>query len=189
MRIYTLTKINCEVFYMDKPRSVMMKSLLLILALMLTLSSLLPALADGEMFRVNTSGGLRVRTAPNTNAWVITSLKKGTKVKGLESKGSWAKIQGKDGQIGYCSKKYLTAANKPISDPDDNAKSSGELCYIDSVKRVNVYSSATTSSRVKGRPRGGTVMRLISYKGNWGYVETYNEGNRGFIQLSKLKKY
>lgn len=177
---------------MYKPRSVIGKSLLLTLALMLALGSLLPTLsaqADAGMFRVNASSGLHIRVSPNVNSWVLTTLDKGTKVRGLDSRGKWARVQGKNGQIGYCYKKYLTPADKPLADPDENPKSSGELCYINATGRVKVYASASTSSRVKGRPRGGTVMRLIAYKGNWGYVETYNEGNRGFIQLSKLKKY
>lgn len=175
-------------------RGIATKGLLIFLILLFVSCAFTPlpggeARASGEIYRVNSDDGLNMRAKAKSDSKVLHTLKQGTKVKEISSHGNWLKVETKNGKVGYCYKKYLTADGKPIADPDEDPVWSGELCYINSVKKVKVHSSNSTHSRVKGRLNGGTVVWLLSYKGNWGYIETYNTGKKGYMLLSHLTKY
>lgn len=148
------------------------------------------ALAADKIYKVNASSGLRMRAGATVDSRVVHTISKGTQVKQIGKKGNWLFVETKNGKRGYCFKDYLTPYKKVDNGSgSDDVKLSGKLYFINSVSKVKVYKSNSTKSRVRGKLNGGTVLKLISYKGNWGYIETYNTGKKGFIQLKYLKKY
>lgn len=154
----------------------------------LSLSTQDSALAADKIYKVNASSGLHMRAGATVDSRIVHTVSKGTQVKQIGKKGNWIFVETKSGKRGYCFKTYLTPYKKTTSGSDE-VKTSGKLYFINSVSKVKVYKSNSTKSRVRGKLNGGTVVKLHSYKGNWGYIETYNTGKKGFIQLKYLKKY
>lgn len=147
------------------------------------------ARASGEFYQINADDGLHMRAKASDDSRAVKLLKKGTTVKHIASKGNWMYVETKKGTKGFCYKEYLTAKGRPLADPDDEAEYSGELCFVNTVGKTKVYSSDSTTSKVKGRVKGGTVAWLLYYKGNWGYIQTYNTGKTGYVLLGNLTKY
>lgn len=137
------------------------------------------------IYVVTASSGLRLRSGASSSSSVITTMKKGTEVKKSGSKNGWWLVRTKSGRVGYCDKNYL----KTKGSTSTPSVTTGKLYYVNSVKRINVRSSASASSKLKGKLRGGTVVKLLSTKGSWGYIQVYNNGNKGYVKLSLLKKY
>lgn len=179
---------------MEQRKKVPSKIIAIVLLMLLALPIMAPhlpfqqsALAEtGSVYRVTASSGLRIRSGAGTSYNVLGTLKSGAKVKHVNSKSGWWLIETQAGKQGYVDPKYLA---KSDSTDSGTTPSSGKLYYINASGRVNVRASASTSSRVKGRLRGGTVVRLLGTSGDWGYVEVYNNGNRGYIQKNYLLKY
>ena len=64
---------------------------------------------DSNIAVVNSSNGLKVRTAPDTDSDILTTLKFNEQVEILNgSYYDWYKVKTKDGQEGYCFAEFLT---------------------------------------------------------------------------------
>lgn len=97
-------------------------------------------------------------------------------------------VSTKDGDYGYCHKKYLTLSGRPLSDPDEDPVLCGDLAFVCKEGGIKAYRSASKSSKVKGKIKTGSLVTLIAYKGNWGYIETMS-GNKGYVELSYIDKF
>lgn len=131
---------------------------------------------------------LNIRSSPSVDSFILARLKKGTKVKKLRSKNGWWYVQLKNGNEGYVDPKFL-AENGTDTNDNGYKPASGKLYYINSASKVKVRSGPSSSAKVKGKIRGGTVVRLLGTSGSSGYIEVYNNGNRGYVPLSRLIKY
>ena len=147
------------------------------------------AQAAAKIYVVTAPSGLNLRSKASTSSSVISTMKKGTEVRVYAIKGGWAKVMTKNGKRGYCGSNYLAAKGSSGSSDTPVSTPTGKLYFINSVKNINVYRSASTKARRLGQLRGGTVVRLLKSNSTWGYIEVYNTGKRGYIKLDTLKKY
>lgn len=131
---------------------------------------------------------LNIRSDPSVDSYILARLKRGTLVKKLHSKNGWWYVQLKNGNEGYVDPKFLTEYGTDSSD-SSYTTASGKLYYINSISKVKVRSGPSASTKVKGKIRGGTVVRLLGMSGAYGYIEVYNNGNRGYVPLGLLLKY
>ena len=96
----------------------------LLLTLVLCLIPLMSALAwTGRV----TASSLNMRKSSSSESKVIKTLKKGTEVEVVDSKGSWYKVRA-DGKTGYVSKKYISkssGSSKSSSSKDKSSSKSG----------------------------------------------------------------
>lgn len=163
-------------------------TLLLCIFMLEMLGGFSTALAASNIYVIMpVDGKVNIRSGASVNASVLTRLKRGTLVKKVSSKSGWWLIEAKNGNQGYVDPEYLvpystssSASYKPLT---------GKLYYINSRSRVSVKSSPSSSAKTKGKIRGGTVVRLHGTSGSFGYIEVYNNGNRGFVPLSLLIRY
>jgi uncharacterized protein YgiM (DUF1202 family) len=136
---------------------------------------------------------LNIRSDPSVDSFILARLKRGTLIKKVKSVHGWWYVQLRNGNEGYVDPKFL--APYGVADGAGNVigggykPASGKMYYINSIRRVTVRSGPTTSSKVKGKIRGGTVVRVLGTSGAAGYIEVYNNGNRGFVPLSTLVRY
>ena len=113
---------------------------------------------DGELYYVNCTDGLFVRSEPNTSGTILSTLYKDTTVAVLQKDCStdssgrvWSKIKLSNGIIGYTASQYLTSSN------DNNSSKTTE----------NVIGNAHTTDPLKLRSLATTssVMLLIIPQG------------------------
>lgn len=103
---------------------------------------------DGELYYVNCTDGLFVRSQPNTSGAILATLYKDTTVAVLQKDCStdssgrvWSKIKLANGIIGYTASQYLTSCNGGSSGTSDTV-----IATAHTTDALKLRSSATTSS-------------------------------------------
>lgn len=66
-----------------------------------------------DLFVKPDTGGLNVRSAPNTSATVVTQLADGVQMKGVPAGDGWFNVTLNDGTTGYCFGQYLIEGTAP----------------------------------------------------------------------------
>ena len=120
-----------------------------------------------------TASSLRVRSAPNTSAAAIGSLKKGEAVQAITLSNGWYSIQW-NGATGYVSAQYLT-------ETAPSANTSTLYMVSDS---VTVYAAPKTSAKKLGTLAKGQAATTTAYTNNW-YTIKFNN-TAGFVQAKDV---
>ncbi|XBH22907.1 SH3 domain-containing protein [Jonesiaceae bacterium BS-20] len=138
-----------------------------------------------------TTSNLNVRAGAGTKYRVIKSLKKGTKVTVVSTKGKWAELSAG----GYVSTSYLKAApaskpasKKPAAKPSAKktnlpaAASSSKSKTMYTTGNLNVRAGEGTKHRVIKSLKKGSKVTVVSTKGKWAKLST-----GGYVSTSYLK--
>ena len=161
---------------------ILMKSkLTTILAILLALSLMIPALASAETVSLAyKSGALNLRKGPGTNYASVTTLKHGTHITVLETGSVWSKVKTDSGKVGYIKNLYING-----SDTDYAAGTS----YVDrytvyTTGKVNFRAGAGTNTKSMGVLAKGTKLTVLGKNGSFLLVVN-SEGTQGYVS----KKY
>ncbi|MBO9129107.1 SH3 domain-containing protein [Bacillus sp. 165] len=117
-----------------------------------------------------TASALNIRQSPNTKAKVLGTLYKGNTVSYTDYNSSWVKLTYK-GKIAYVSKLYIkgsttTAVNPPVQ---SNAFKGTVTASV-----LNVRTSASTTAKIVGTLKKGTVVEITKSANGWYYVTAGN---------------
>lgn len=134
-----------------------------------------PASAAGKT-GVVTGSEVNFRSAPSTDAGILTSLAEGTQIAISSVDNGWCKAVC-NGQEGYVSAEYVAVDGIPLVDPKGLVTGS---C-------VNVRSAPSTDASILGKVYSGKLVDLISLQNDW-YAINYN-GSTGYISSDYLKVY
>jgi len=145
-----------------------------------TTTTTAPAQTD-KMGSVNISEGvLNVRSAANSTASIIISVKKGTSVVIVDSVGSYYKIKLTiDGYTyGYVLKSYITVKSGSVTEINQITTST----VVADGSNLNVRSSASTSSNVVATVTDGSEVYVLGvYSSGWYKVLT-SSGVEGYVK-------
>lgn len=132
-------------------------------------------------YKVTASGGLRLRKKASTNSTKLCTIPKGTKLYPTSISNGWAKVT-YNGKTGYCSTKYLKKYTS------DSTSTSSEVNMV-VTHGVNIRSSASSKSTIKGYIPAGNVVRVNPTKKNGYYkmVKSFN-GAKGYVYADYLVK-
>lgn len=163
----------------------MKRTLIIMLALMLALSAVLPSVGFAAskskskkiIYVVNVdNNGLRVRSEPNGGDNVMTTLKKGTKLFYLGTKGAYYKVCSEYSYTsGYVYKGYVSYYGAVAYDSIFRADG-----------RTTVYSRPSTSSRRSATLKDGQFVIVRAVSGKWAYIYTIS-GTKGYVRTSSLE--
>ena len=161
----------------------------------LILTCLLPIIHAAAWTGTVTASSLNMRQSASSDSKVVSTLKKGTNVEVISTKGSWYKIKA-GGKTGYAAKKYITkstsgsSGSSKSSSKTKSASSSGNgTCSVgdqgDSVKAVQkkLKSLGYYSGSIDGDYGNGTKKAVIAFQKANGLKQT---GNVNSSTLSKL---
>ena len=150
--------------------------------------------SDGELYYVNCTDGLFVRSQPNTSGTILSTLYKDTTVAVLQKDCStdstgrvWSKIKLSNGIIGYTASQYLTSVNGNTS----SGTTETVLGTAHTTDPLKLRSSATTTSvMLLLIPSGGEVTILQKDVANsdgyiW-YKVKYNS-TTGYVACNYLR--
>ena len=162
----------------------MKRILVIILAVMLTMTAILPSVSFASaasrkkvVYIVNVDNdGVRVRSTPGGGDNIMTSLRKGTKLFYLGSSGSWYKV---------CSEYSLTSGYIYKG----YASYYGAVAYDNIYRcdgRARVYTRPSTSSRRVTTLKDEQFVIVYAVSGKWAYVHTIS-GTKGYVKTSQLK--
>ena len=145
-----------------------------------------------------TSDTVNVRSQPGTDASILTTLNKNTKVNVVGETANWFKVN-INGNIGYIRKDFLVYGNtQNAADPTDTtvpggAESNAELntatnygasTTLYASDDANVRSAPGTDSSVVGSIPAGTAVTVIGETDNW-FVVSIN-GETSYVSKSLL---
>ena len=111
---------------------------------------------------------LNIRDSKSIYAKKLVTVKKGKKIKILESGSKWVKVA-VNGVVGYTKGKYIKTAYGTASDPYKNAIS-GKV----SKKKLKVYSSKSTDSASLGILKKGAYVKVLTTNSKWVKVKKGN---------------
>ena len=155
------------------------KIVTIVLILAMLLLSVSTAFAKVGNIYVVKGAGLHLRTKPRggeSNADnIIASLRKGSKVVHLSSKGNWWKVRTASGEVGWVFNAYLRASDSSLTSSDADR-------YHVKCSCLNVRASATTKSKKIGTLKKGTAVNVIAVKNGWGKIKN-SEGKIGYIKM------
>ena len=161
----------------------MKRVFVLMLALMLALSAVLPTVGfaaskkNKTIYIVNVDNdGVRVRSTPNGGDNVMTTLKKGTKLFYLGQEGAYYKVCSEfSTTTGYIYKGYVSYYG---------------ATSLNSIYRCNgktyVYTRPTTSSGRSATLKSGQFVIVRAVSGKWAYINTIS-GVKGYVKTSSLR--
>jgi len=160
----------------------MKRTLIVMLALMLALSAVLPSVGFAAskkkiIYVVNIdNNGVRARSEPHGGDNVMTTLKKGTKLFYLGQSGAYYKVCSEFSYTsGYVYKGYVSYY--------------GAVAY-DSIFRCNgktaLYSRPSSSSHRTATLKNGQFVIVRAVSGKWAYIYTIS-GKKGYVRTSQLK--
>lgn len=122
------------------------------------------------------SGWLNVRSSASTTATVKTSLSKGSYITLVSKSGNWWKVQYNATSYGYCSASYIKEVTCTSA-------------YVNtSSTKLNIRSSASTSSSIVTQLAKGTSVVILSETGNF-YKILYSGVKTGFAHKDYIKKF
>ena len=151
----------------------MKKSMKLLVALAVMLMLMLAnstALADTLRFgTVSNSNKVNLREGASKSYDIIGSYKRGTWLRIIDDYGSWYKVSGPDGRIGYMMKEYIYIS----------AGAKGIIGIVDVNGSLNMRSSASYSGKVTASYPDGTPCILLSERGKWYHVSV--DGKNGYF--------
>ena len=128
--------------------------------------------------KVNVNGSLNVRTHPDINSAIMTTLKGGTIVERTGSSNGWVRVKLPNGKTGWVLGKYVSAtSSKP-------AASTGARVKINYKGNLIVRSGPSSSRSIVTRVKGGTVVNRTGSSGDWVRI-VLSDGKTGWVQ----KKY
>ncbi|NQZ60166.1 MAG: SH3 domain-containing protein [Lentisphaeraceae bacterium] len=130
-----------------------MRLLLLLLILSFSLS------AEDIRLGTVTANALRMRARPGSNFEVLGQLKKGNKVKALETKNGWLKIVAPAGLVGWLPKKYINEDGTVIGD------------------NINLRAGANIANSSFGKVYKGNKLNVLGYKKLWAKIEAPNSAH------------
>ncbi len=149
---------------------------------------------------VETTADLHVRTAPNTSAKILGTLKKGTKVKAIAitKDNKWYKIK-YNGENGYIDVDYTTEKLNPDKPTTEETKINKT---VSTTADLNVHAGPGTKYTVLGTLAKGTKVKAIAvtkdgdwykinYKNDYGYINvsyTTEKPNPDQPSVTPLKK-
>ena len=165
-----------------KPRTRFLRPIICLLLLGLLLAQCVPALAVSGSTSLATAGSryiviassLNCRSGPGMQYGVITRLKRGTTVTYLSRTNGWWRVRSSTGVVGYVDRQFLT---------QESASKVGS--YFVKATALRVRATPSTSSRVVGTVKKGTVVTISQLNGDWGYVSG-GASVRGWVALSYL---
>lgn len=120
---------------------------------------------------VYTTENLKVRAQPNTNAKVLGTLAKGSKVETYGLKDGWYEIKF-SGQTGYISAKYTSDTNTPQPSPSP-------VLTVYPEEDLRVRAQPNNTSTILGVLKQGTAVETLGETNGW-YLIKYN-GQDGYI--------
>ena len=126
-----------------------------------------------ETKTVYTTENLKVRAQPNTDAAVLGTLKKGTKVETYGLKDGWYEIK-YEGKTGYISAKYTTE-----TDPSTPQPSPSPVLTVYTKEDLRVRAKPDNTSTVLGVLKKGTAVETLDEINGW-YLIKYNNQD-GYI--------
>ncbi len=133
--------------------------------------------------RTNTGIGLNLRSAPSTEASILTSFKPGTAVNVLLKGNGWHKVT-VDTLTGYMSSKYLsTSASSGSGTSTTGYPKTGYVKNPGSKQVLLLRETASTDARVIGYYGNGVSVKLLGESGNFYKVTV--DGKNGYM----MKKY
>lgn len=133
---------------------------------------------------VNNISSLNVRSGPSTNYGIVSSISGGTKVTLISRHSNgWYYISTPSGIKGYVSGNYIKADSDSPSDTPSQTRQ-GTVKLSSSSSRLNIRSSASTSSDIIGKAPHGAKVTVLSQSGDW-YKIQYN-GITGFVSKSYI---
>ena len=152
-----------------------------LLAILLTLSLLIPALVSAETVSLAIKGGaLNLRKGPGTEYTSLGTVKNGDHIVVLEKGSVWSKVKTDSGKKGYIKNLYIKSGDKDYA--------SGTT-YVDSYTvyttgNVNFRAGAGTNTKSMGVLKKGTKLTVLGKNGSFLLVVNKN-GTQGFVS----KKY
>lgn len=122
------------------------------------------------------SGRLNIRSSASTSSAIKSSLAKGSYVTLISKSGSWWKVQYGTDSYGYCSATYIK-------------EMASIAAYVNtSSTKLNIRSSASTSSAIVTQLQKNTPVIILSESGNF-YKILFNGTKTGFAHKDYIKKY
>lgn len=143
-----------------------------------------PSSAADDNTMYVTASTLNVREKAESDAKIITTVKKGDSVTVLEKGDKFHKIKTSSGQTGYASKDYLTTTKPSDSSTvtatagatPDTSKSTVKYATTD----VNVRKAADVKSDRLTQIKKGSKVTAYTTSNGWTYVE-YQKGKFGYV--------
>lgn len=130
-----------------------------------------PTPTPSQTKTVYTTENLKVRAQPNTDAKVLGTLAKGSKVETYGLKDGWYEIKF-SGQTGYISAKYTSDTNTPQPSPSP-------VLTVYPKEDLRVRAQPNNTSTVLGVLKQGTAVETLGETNGW-YLIKYN-GQDGYI--------
>ncbi len=150
-----------------------------IVALFVALAALMTALtAQAEKRTYVKTNSLKVYASASTKSEKLGTLNFGESVTYLKRKGSWAKVRGDDGRVGYCQYGALTAKNPNGKGKTLYAKSDGATAYRRTSSSSSVCATYGQNDEV--------LVVAVTRDGKWYRVK--HEDGFGYVAASKLSK-
>jgi mannosyl-glycoprotein endo-beta-N-acetylglucosaminidase len=130
-----------------------------------------------------TSGFLNLRESAATNANVVATLIKGTKVTVYSEANDWSKVR-VNGKEGYVSSNYLSST-KAESSSSSKPKPETSTKYVNvNSGSLNLRESASTSAAIVTSLKKGTAVTVVSEANDWFKVKA--NGKEGYVSSSYL---
>ncbi len=121
-----------------------------------------------------TSSTLSIRKSGSSSSKLVTTVKKGTKLKCLTLKKTWVKVT-VNGKTGYAYGSYIATAYGTATSPYKNVKSG----TVNS-STLNIRKSASTSSSIVTTISKGTKVQVLTSGTTW--VKVKVNGKTGYTQ-------
>jgi len=117
--------------------------------------------ASAQSYKVKSDNGVNLRSEPNTNSKVLTSIPPGAEVKVVDrSNSEWYKVT-YNGQTGYVSSKYVAEDKGGTKKNDDDQKSEKKKASSDNSRSTNDGAGITYTTAVGVRAgwEGGITFK------------------------------
>ena len=147
-----------------------------------------------KIFDAQATDAVDVYDGPSTTSAKLGTLKAGQVVKvGAYTSDGWAYIQ-LDGNFGYCKYDALTPVSDEAEDivvltaanATDSTDTAAALQGTVTSKTLDVYKTASTSSKKLGTLKQGQVVNVVTWKNTWAYIELngrYGYCNSRYLNL------
>ncbi len=169
------------------------KSVPLLLAVLLALAAVLPALtaagaspqsgaSSGTVKLANSSSHLNVRSGPGTQHSTLGSLRQGATVTITGEQNGWYSIAF-NGRTGYVKASYIT---RNAQSADTSAAFAGRVKLASSSGLLNVRKGPGTGYATLGQLSHGAKVSVTAAQGGW-YAIAYN-GSTGYVSSAYIVK-
>ena len=153
-----------------------------LLAVLLSLSLMLPLFASAETVSLAYKGGaLNLRKGPGTDYASVAILKNGDHITVQQKGDVWSKVKTDAGKVGYIKNLYIKSGDKNYA--------SGTT-YVDAYTvyttgNVNFRAGAGTSTKSMGVLPKGTKLTALGKNGNFMLVQN-SKGTQGYVSKNYL---